>query len=73
MTWDNKSGAERTRTADPLLAKQVLYQLSYRPREMQRTRSKTPAHVLGSPSPQSKESRGGRGKHSLASGLARGW
>jgi hypothetical protein len=25
------SGAERTRTADPLLAKQVLYQLSYRP------------------------------------------
>jgi hypothetical protein len=26
------SGAERTRTADFLLAKQVLYQLSYRPR-----------------------------------------
>jgi hypothetical protein len=26
-------GAERTRTADPLLAKQVLYQLSYRPNE----------------------------------------
>jgi hypothetical protein len=45
------SGAERTRTADPLLAKQVLYQLSYRPAaasphrpgEMQKTRSKTPA------------------------------
>jgi hypothetical protein len=31
LTWDNRSGAERTRTADPLLAKQVLYQLSYRP------------------------------------------
>ena len=28
-------GAERTRTADPLLAKQVLYQLSYRPGEYQ--------------------------------------
>jgi hypothetical protein len=40
-------GAERTRTADPLLAKQVLYQLSYRPGEMRETRSKTPAHVLG--------------------------
>ena len=26
-----KSGPERARTADPLLAKQVLYQLSYRP------------------------------------------
>ena len=29
MTWE--SGDERTRTADPLLAKQVLYQLSYVP------------------------------------------
>jgi hypothetical protein len=28
---DSLGGAERTRTADPLLAKQVLYQLSYRP------------------------------------------
>jgi hypothetical protein len=28
-------GDERTRTADPLLAKQVLYQLSYVPRGMQ--------------------------------------
>jgi hypothetical protein len=27
-----KRGDERTRTADPLLAKQVLYQLSYVPR-----------------------------------------
>ncbi len=27
-------GDERTRTADPLLAKQVLYQLSYVPRAM---------------------------------------
>jgi hypothetical protein len=27
-------GDERTRTADPLLAKQVLYQLSYVPRGM---------------------------------------
>ena len=26
-----RSGDERTRTADPLLAKQVLYQLSYVP------------------------------------------
>ena len=26
-------GDERTRTADPLLAKQVLYQLSYNPKE----------------------------------------
>jgi hypothetical protein len=31
------SGAERTRTADFLLAKQVLYQLSYRPIETQPT------------------------------------
>jgi hypothetical protein len=30
---DSLGGAERTRTADPLLAKQVLYQLSYRPNE----------------------------------------
>ena len=37
------SGADRTRTDDFLLAKQVLYQLSYRPGEMQKTRSKTPA------------------------------
>jgi hypothetical protein len=28
-------GAERNRTADPLLAKQVLYQLSYSPRTFQ--------------------------------------
>ena len=44
------SGADRTRTDDFLLAKQVLYQLSYRPGEMQETRSKTPAsrprHIL---------------------------
>ena len=38
-----ESGADRTRTDDFLLAKQVLYQLSYRPWEMQKTRSKTPA------------------------------
>jgi hypothetical protein len=43
LTCTFGSGAERTRTADFLLAKQVLYQLSYRPREMQKTRSKTPA------------------------------
>ena len=30
----NGRGAERTRTADFLLAKQVLYQLSYRPNEI---------------------------------------
>ncbi len=29
--WDLKSGAKRTRTADPLHAMQVLYQLSYGP------------------------------------------
>jgi hypothetical protein len=52
------SGADRTRTDDFLLAKQVLYQLSYRPGEMQKTRSKTPARVLGTPWPQSKESNG---------------
>jgi hypothetical protein len=34
-------GDERTRTADPLLAKQVLYQLSYVPRGMQETWQKT--------------------------------
>src|SRR5205807_3177834 len=28
---DNSSGDDRTRTGDPLLAKQVLYQLSYVP------------------------------------------
>jgi hypothetical protein len=28
-------GAKRARTADPLLAKQVLYQLSYSPRKLQ--------------------------------------
>ena len=28
---DLRGGDERTRTADPLLAKQVLYQLSYAP------------------------------------------
>ncbi len=39
------SGADRTRTDDFLLAKQVLYQLSYRPGEMQETRSKTPARA----------------------------
>ena len=36
-----RSGADRIRTDDPLLAKQVLYRLSYRPGEMQKTRSKT--------------------------------
>jgi hypothetical protein len=30
-TWGSIRGDERTRTADPLLAKQVLYQLSYVP------------------------------------------
>jgi hypothetical protein len=36
--WRTVSGGdERTRTADPLLAKQVLYQLSYVPRGMQET------------------------------------
>jgi hypothetical protein len=30
-TWGFSRGDERTRTADPLLAKQVLYQLSYVP------------------------------------------
>jgi hypothetical protein len=30
-TWTFTGGDERTRTADPLLAKQVLYQLSYVP------------------------------------------
>ena len=30
-TWVFDSGDERTRTADPLLAKQVLYRLSYVP------------------------------------------
>ena len=30
-------GADRTRTDDFLLAKQVLYQLSYRPREVKKT------------------------------------
>ena len=34
-------GDERTRTADPLLAKQVLYQLSYVPKGMQETRQKS--------------------------------
>ena len=29
--YERRSGPERARTADPLLAKQVLYQLSYRP------------------------------------------
>jgi hypothetical protein len=33
-TWGD-GGAERNRTADPLLAKQVLYQLSYSPRSFQ--------------------------------------
>ncbi len=41
----DSSGADRTRTDDFLLAKQVLYQLSYRPGEMQKTRSKTPARA----------------------------
>jgi hypothetical protein len=31
MTLDAFGGDERTRTADPLLAKQVLYRLSYVP------------------------------------------
>lgn len=44
------SGAERTRTADPLLAKQVLYQLSYRPSILRR-RSDLPArdHAILAP------------------------
>jgi hypothetical protein len=37
------SGAERTRTADFLLAKQVLYQLSYRPSENLSLRAETPS------------------------------
>ncbi len=31
LFWNYYSGPERDRTADPLLAKQVLSQLSYRP------------------------------------------
>ena len=31
MTWDSINGAKRIRTADPLHAMQVLYQLSYGP------------------------------------------
>ena len=33
--WWSSRGAKGTRTPDPLLAKQVLYQLSYSPRNLQ--------------------------------------
>lgn len=41
-------GDERTRTADPLHAKQVLYQLSYTPRHRFRATSKLLAHRMNS-------------------------
>jgi hypothetical protein len=37
------SGADRDRTGDPLLAKQVLSQLSYRPGNMERQQVSQPA------------------------------
>jgi hypothetical protein len=43
-TWTFTGGDERTRTADPLLAKQVLYQLSYVPLG---TPAETSSHDLG--------------------------
>ena len=47
--WLSTSGDERTRTADPLLAKQVLYQLSYVPLFTFGTLSHDLAHGFFSP------------------------